>query len=944
MAFPRSYLVIIILAFSFSSIAQDDSTRGVTIVNEKKTEKSGRSYALIIGISKYQNFPSLNFADKDALAFYDFLRSPAVGLDSANIFVCLNEKAKGGDIWRAVRWLLRNADSTGETAYIYFAGHGDAASAAEAYLLGHDAPNEGDPILYNGNGTCDIYNLKERIKEITRKNVKVVLITDACRTNELPGKESGATWTFAGITESRSGEIQMTSCAGNEQSMEDARWGNGRGVFSYHLVNGLSGLADNDPQDNEITLYELEKYVKANVRNDTRSLTSSKPRQNPVFCCNEFYDQPLFKVNAAYKEKIAKTINSGNEGSTNIATRSGVHLTDSLQRSLYYSFLEAIKQKHFVSPHEFSAVYYIDRLMGLIRDYNTRIELQDHLVAELMNAAQAIINRYTHPPREDTTSALNAAFFNEGAKYLGATLKYLDGNPELRQEVTAKKLFLEATAIAESPTQSDSAHSIYVGISKADSSLLISNTSYTHNTLGMLYNRTWETKKATEHFLTASNLAQRWAYPVLNLANLYSDSYKNDSAIFYYRRAISMNPNYKNAYYNLGVHFYNQKNYDSALHCFRNALGVSESYANAYNYLGITYIQKKQYDSAKVNLQKVILLDPKYEIGYYNLALALYYLGEYDSSIANSQKAVTLSPTYSNAYVNLGLAYSVQKKYDSARMYYRLSVYHNSRQYLAYFNMGFDFADLNQPDSALYYFNKCLKVEEYCPAYREKGYLYQYRDPEIGIYYFKKAIRCSPENEFTYNSIGNIYFDELQYDSAARYYKAALSINPGMLYANYNMGRCYFYQYRMDSAIAYLKKAERMNYSSDYFFYLIGYAYSYIYKDDSAIAYFHKSLELNPNYSYSIYRLAYLYEQKKDYEKALLYYNKHFKAEPLAVTGFNIAVIHAKMKNTAEALKYTELTLQLDQYYYYSFEMEKAFDYLVNNAEFREIINKYKYK
>jgi uncharacterized caspase-like protein len=232
------YLLLLLALFFLKAVtAQTDSTRGVTITKPVigNTTPKGKSYALIIGISKYQNFPSLNYADQDALAFYEFLKSKAGGsIDSTDIFVRLNENAKAGDIWRGVSWLEKRADTLGETAYIYFAGHGDAANASEAYLLANDAPNEGDPNLYNMGGTFQIYNLKAKIKKMTAKGVRVILITDACRTNELPGKESGAKWTFAGITEDRSGEIQMTSCASNEQSMEDQRWGHGRGVF--HII------------------------------------------------------------------------------------------------------------------------------------------------------------------------------------------------------------------------------------------------------------------------------------------------------------------------------------------------------------------------------------------------------------------------------------------------------------------------------------------------------------------------------------------------------------------------------------------------------------------------------------------------------------------------------------------------------------------------------------
>ncbi|MBK7305024.1 MAG: hypothetical protein IPI90_17740 [Saprospiraceae bacterium] len=46
---------------------------------------------------------------------------------------------------------------------------------------------------------------------------------------------------------------KILSCQPNEFSLEGEQWGGGRGVFSYHLVDGLFGLADRN-NDGLITL------------------------------------------------------------------------------------------------------------------------------------------------------------------------------------------------------------------------------------------------------------------------------------------------------------------------------------------------------------------------------------------------------------------------------------------------------------------------------------------------------------------------------------------------------------------------------------------------------------------------------------------------------------------------------------------------------------------
>jgi tetratricopeptide (TPR) repeat protein len=941
MCLPRSYLAILFLSFVLPAIAQEDSTRGVTIVKEKKKELNGKAYALIIGISEYQHFPRLNYADKDAVAFQQFLLSKSGGgLDSSDIFIRLNAKARAGDIWSGISWLQRNADSAGEKAYIYFAGHGDAADASQAYLLANDACCAEDPNLYNAGGTFQVYNLKAAIKKMTARGVKVILITDACRTNDLPGKENGAKWTFASITEERCGEIQMTSCAADEKSMESPKWGNGRGVFSYFLINGLYGLADNEPEDNEVTLYELERYVKDNVRKETRSLVDKKVKQNPVFCCNEFNEMTLAKIDSATKALVIADITGGNPAN-NYATRGELRFKDSAMQELYSQFLLAIKEEKLIPPAE----NYLTKLLGRVTDENIKNDLKDQFVAELLNFSQNIINRYTSPPREDSMTYQNSLFFRKGAEYLQAALKYLDQNPELKQEIDAKKLFLEASAIAE---YEDMYGSLAEGIEKADSSLRITRTGYTHNTLGMLYRQSARYDSAKAHFIMAAKLAPKWTYPLLNLGNMYRDDLAQaDSALLYYRRCISINPTYKNAYYNIGIYHYQEEKFDSALYYFRNAVGLNASYANAYNYLGITFLGMQQYDSARVTLHKVIELDPNYEIGYYNLALAYYNLKQFDTAIRYSKKAIALYPTYSNAYLNLGLAYSSKQQYDSATKYYRLSLYHDPNQYKAYYDIAYDFEDRAIPDSALYYYNQCLKINPYCPAYKAKGFIYYRKaDLDVALFCFRQSLLCDPSDAYTHNAMGAIYFDQKMDDSAYLYFSNALKYDPGMAQANYNMGKYYYYRphHHDDSALLYLKKAVALKYQAVHLYYLIGKIYYSRMADDSAIIYYKKSLEIDPAYTSTLADLAFIYDVRKDYDKAIRYYKQLMETEATVSTAFKIAKLNAKKKDIKETLQYLGIVLQMDKAYVYDIDYEPIFDYLRKDKDFLALLAQYRSK
>ena len=68
---------------------------------------SGTTYAVVVGISDYQDerIPDLQFAHKDALAFANFLRSPAGGsLNGEHLKVLIDEDATGAQIAIALDW------------------------------------------------------------------------------------------------------------------------------------------------------------------------------------------------------------------------------------------------------------------------------------------------------------------------------------------------------------------------------------------------------------------------------------------------------------------------------------------------------------------------------------------------------------------------------------------------------------------------------------------------------------------------------------------------------------------------------------------------------------------------------------------------------------------------------------------------------------------------
>jgi len=99
---------------------------------------------------------------------------------------------------------------------------------------------------------------------LAQKKVQVVFIADACHSGGLIGGKEGLTKTQQALQDSWAGVTKILSSQSNEFSLEGKQWGAGRGLFSYHLVNGLKGKADAN-KNKQVSLGELELYLKTNV-------------------------------------------------------------------------------------------------------------------------------------------------------------------------------------------------------------------------------------------------------------------------------------------------------------------------------------------------------------------------------------------------------------------------------------------------------------------------------------------------------------------------------------------------------------------------------------------------------------------------------------------------------------------------------------------------------
>jgi tetratricopeptide (TPR) repeat protein len=229
-----------------------------------------RSYALVIGISKYRNLTQgqqLQYAERDAEDIYSILISPEGGnFRAENVHTLIGPKATLANIRRELEEWLPAAAKEDDRVLVYFAGHG-FVSQGQAYLAPYDIVV--DQIAKTAYPMATLGSVFGKIKAKWK-----VLLTDSCHSGAVTPDGDVQTINRSLIDMTKS-VFSLTASRDRERSFESPDWGGGHGIFTYYVVRGLEGEAD-DNHDGIVTADELAEYVRRNVREATDA------KQNPT--------------------------------------------------------------------------------------------------------------------------------------------------------------------------------------------------------------------------------------------------------------------------------------------------------------------------------------------------------------------------------------------------------------------------------------------------------------------------------------------------------------------------------------------------------------------------------------------------------------------------------------------------------------------------------------
>ena len=267
-----------------SEIVVDVEIKEATLVAEKieklnpskvRRNRDDNKIALIIGIEKYDNVVSSSFSNLDAKYFTEYVKNIA---HPKNIITLLGGEATLSGSFSAFAKQLRGRIVAGQSeVIIFFSGHGLAENESDLYLLASDS--DSDLLEYTALKRDKIIKLVSDFKPKS-----VVMFLDTCYSGtSRKGEQLIASARPIRVKVNDNLDLpdnfSIFSASQNSElssSMDEAK----QGIFSYYLMKGLEGNADEN-KDREITNGELHNYLTKNVPKKALQLHSRN--QNPTF-------------------------------------------------------------------------------------------------------------------------------------------------------------------------------------------------------------------------------------------------------------------------------------------------------------------------------------------------------------------------------------------------------------------------------------------------------------------------------------------------------------------------------------------------------------------------------------------------------------------------------------------------------------------------------------
>lgn len=810
-----------------------------TIANQSTSEST---YAVVVGISDYQDpaIPDLRFADKDAVAFANYLRSDAGGkLDNDHLKVLINGQATSAQFASALDWMLEVVKEN-DQAILYFSGHGDVERKTitqPGYLLCWDAPSR----VYLGGGALALPMLQDIISTLSTQNkAKVIVVTDACRSGKLAGSiVGGSQITGANLAKQYANEIKILSCQPNEYSIEGEQWGGGRGAFSYHLVNALYGMADNN-NDREVSLQETGRYLEDHVSAEVAPVS-----QVPMVLGNRM--ERLAKVDVDLLASLRRGNNNLVASLSSIESR-GIEeevlaQLDTNLRMKYQLFRKSIVDKKLLEPANACADIYYEELIKEPALQRLHTTMTRNYAAALQDDAQQVINIWLSADVQQLNCIGKSIRLKPIPMQLRRASQLLGANHYMFRSLQAREQYFEGVLLRrhENPEKN----------------------------LG---------QACLALFMKAADLEPQSPLPWHQMCQVYLVNKRQvDSAFICARKARELSPNWVLPFVDLANDLIQEGKLMGAKQALEEAEKIDPDHPYVINRWANWYYHQK----GKENLQKALSLFEKYQnrggpvypCWYNDFAIILSRFGRYEEAEEMLNKARVMDSTKISVLTSLGRLYIDTKRFEEGEAILHKALSIDSLKLQIWTELGYLYKYTKRYDQFEQAFKKAISLDStdwYFPDFLGSFYLETKRYKEAELY-LKKAISLDSSIVFTANNLGMIYLLTGRYAEAEPLLRKAIQLDSTEVNPYNNLGSLLLKLHRYDESEKFLLLAIGRDSTHFKARKHLGMVYLKTNRLEEARQSFLKSLSIKPNHTNALLGMAYLLDAERKEQEALLY-------------------------------------------------------------------------
>jgi peptidoglycan/xylan/chitin deacetylase (PgdA/CDA1 family)/uncharacterized caspase-like protein len=433
------------LNWNGSSFEKDSRGGSAASGQEAKSETPlyRESWAVVIGIDNYANWPRLQYAVNDAKGVKDLLIRK-YRFKEQNIITLFNEQATREKILSALGDEMGNPEKVKkeDRVFVFYAGHGVTRKLPSGRDLGYIVPADADLQNYQGKA-ISMTNFQDISEAIPAKHLFFVM--DSCYSGlALTRGAAGISGNFIREVSRRFARQMLTAGGADEQVADNGP--HNHSVFTWTLLQGLEGQADLNG-DGVITASELASYIGPSVSAISKqtpafgSLAGSEggefifdPKENAEFLSelSAQLDQEAIRLNTQLEE-IQKQIAAKRQRNQQLQKELTAALND-----------PALRGANPAAQNRVTFSKLMDKGGSLFKERKYKEALQDFLAASRLNISNALAANnvgYTYFKMEQYEEAVRwfekaialdpqraIAYANLGDAYLN-----LDQKPEAKK-------------------------------------------------------------------------------------------------------------------------------------------------------------------------------------------------------------------------------------------------------------------------------------------------------------------------------------------------------------------------------------------------------------------------------------------------------------------------------------------------------------------------------